>query len=140
MGNSLLLPETVERFQAAVDDDFNFPGGLTVLFELAKELRREGNILVHQGQTETPPQQLERQWRTLVCLAQVLGLESQMEVQPQGSASGLSDAEIESLIQQRQVARKARNFVEADRIRHELQDQGVTLIDSPNGLTRWHRN
>jgi len=140
VGNSLLLPETVERFQAAVDDDFNFPGGLTVLFELAKELRREGNILVHQGQTETPPQQLERQWRTLVCLAQVLGLESQMEVQPQGSASGLSDAEIESLIQQRQVARKARNFVEADRIRHELQDQGVTLIDSPNGLTRWHRN
>jgi len=140
VGNSSLLPETVERFQAAVDDDFNFPGGLTVLFELAKELRREGNILVHQGQTETPPQQLERQWRTLVCLAQVLGLESQIEVQPQGSASGLSEAEIESLIQQRQVARKARNFAEADRIRHELQDQGVTLIDSPNGLTRWHRN
>lgn len=132
--------DAIERFQAAVDDDFNFPGGLAILFELAKELRREGNILVHQGQTQTPPQQLERQWRTLVCLAQVLGLESQLELETQSHASGLSDAEIESLIQQRQTARKARNFAEADRLRNELQNQGINLIDSPNSLTRWHRN
>ena len=132
--------DAIERFQAAVDDDFNFPGGLAILFELAKELRREGNILVHQGQTQTPPQQLERQWRTLVCLAQVLGLESQLELETQSHASGLSDAEIESLIQQRQTARKACNFAEADRLRNELQNQGINLIDSPNSLTRWHRN
>jgi len=138
-GNSqFLLPEAVQRFQEAVDDDFNFPGGLAVLFELAKELRREGNLLVHQGKTETPFQQLEQQWHTLVSLAQVLGLEAQPEAQTSVS-DGLSEAEIQSRIQQRQEARKARNFAEADRIRNELQAQGITVIDSSDG-TRWHRN
>lgn len=134
----LLSPSYVERFQQAVDDDFNFPGGLAVLFELAKELRREGNILVHQGKTETSPQQLEQQWRTLVSLAQVLGLEAQVE--STNVSDGLRDAEIETKIQQRHDARKAKNFAEADRIRNELQAQGITLIDSPGGVTRWHRN
>lgn len=133
-----LLPEVVERFQAAVDDDLNFSSGLAILFELAKDLRREGNIFAHQGKTETPPQQLEQQWRTLVSLAQVLGLEAQLE-EEMGASDGLSDAEIEFLIQQRQDARKAKNFAESDRIRLELQAQGITLIDSPDG-TRWHRN
>ena len=128
--------DVVQRFQTEVDDDFNFPGGLAVLFELAKELRREGNIIVHQGKTETPPEQLEKQWRTLVSLAQVLGLEAVDK--ETGVSSGISDAEIESLIQQRQDARKAKNFAEGDRIRNQLQDLGITLIDSPDG-TRWHR-
>ncbi|MBW4560184.1 MAG: cysteine--tRNA ligase [Mojavia pulchra JT2-VF2] len=128
----------VERFQEAVNDDFNFPGGLAVIFELAKELRREGNIIVHQGKTETPTDELLKQWQTLVTLAEVLGLEAKLEA---GTAvnDGLSDAEIEDLIQQRQAARKARNFAEGDRIRNELQAQGITLIDSPEG-TRWHRS
>lgn len=138
-GNSqFLLPEVVQRFQEVVDDDFNFTSGLAVLFELAKELRREGNLLVHQGKTETPSQQLEQQWHTLVSLAQVLGLEAQPEAETSVS-DGLSEAEIQSRIQQRQEARKARNFAEADRIRNELQAQGITVIDSSDG-TRWHRN
>ncbi len=129
--------DVVQRFQTEVDDDFNFPGGLAVLFELAKELRREGNIIVHQGKTETPPEQLEKQWRTLVSLAQVLGLEA--VDQEAGVSSGISDAEIEFLIQQRGDARKARNFAEGDRIRNQLHDLGIILIDSPEG-TRWHRS
>lgn len=128
--------DAVQRFQTEVDDDFNFPGGLTVLFELAKELRREGNILVHQGKTQTSPQQLQRQWRTLVTLAQVLGLEAVAET---SVTIGISDDVIESLIQQRTDARKAKNFAEGDRIRNQLQEQGITLIDSPDG-TRWHRS
>ena len=131
--------DAVERFRVAVDDDFNFPGGLAVLFELAKELRRAGNVLVHQGKTDTPPEQLEQQWRSLVSLAQVLGLEAQTEVKAQNQTDSLSDAEIESLLQQRQIARKTRNFAQADSIRDQLQSQGITLIDSPDGVTRWQR-
>ncbi|MEH1917139.1 cysteine--tRNA ligase [Nostoc sp.] len=138
VGTASLLAETVERFQETVNNDFNFPGGLTVLFELAKELRREGNIIVHEGKTETSPDELQRQWQTLVTLAGVLGLEAEIEGETQTS-NGLSDAEIEAKIQQRQEARKGKNFAESDRIRDELQAQGITLIDSRDG-TRWHRN
>ncbi|MEH2330651.1 cysteine--tRNA ligase [Nostoc sp.] len=138
VGNASLLPETVERFQETVNNDFNFPGGLTVLFELAKELRRERNILVHEGKTETSVEELQLQWQTLVTLAGVLGLEAKIETETHTS-SGLSDAEIEAKIQQRQEARKAKNFAESDRIRDELQAQSITLIDSRDG-TRWHRN
>ncbi|MDZ8051779.1 MAG: cysteine--tRNA ligase [Aulosira sp. ZfuVER01] len=128
----------IERFQEAVNDDFNFPGGLAVIFELAKELRREGNIIVHEGKTETPADELLQQWQTLVTLAGVLGLEAKVETETPAS-DGLSDAEIEDLIQQRQAARKAKNFAEGDRIRNELQAKGITLIDSKDG-TRWHRS
>ncbi|MEH2444450.1 MAG: cysteine--tRNA ligase [Nostoc sp.] len=138
LGTGSLVPETVEHFQETVNNDFNFPGGLTVLFELAKELRREGNILVHEGKTETSPDELKRQWQTLVTLAGVLGLEAEIEAETDKS-SGLSDAEIEAKIQQRQEARIAKNFAESDRIRDELQAEGITLIDSRDG-TRWHRN
>lgn len=138
VGTASLLPETIERFQEIVNNDFNFPGGLTVLFELAKELRREGNIIVHEGKTETSPDELKRQWQTLVTLAGVLGLEAEIEAEADKS-NGLSDAEIEAKIQQRQEARKAKNFAESDRIRDGLQAEGITLIDSRDG-TRWHRN
>lgn len=131
------LTSYIERFQEAVNDDFNFPGGLAVLFELAKELRREGNIIVHQGKTDTPIEELQKQWRTLVTLAQVLGLEAKPE-EVSSPVTGLSDTEIETLIQQRQAARQAKNFAESDRIRDQLQAQGITLIDSREG-TRWHR-
>ncbi|BAZ48168.1 cysteinyl-tRNA synthetase [Nostoc sp. NIES-4103] len=135
---SLILNSVVERFCEVVNDDFNFPGGLTVLFELAKKLQREGNIFVHQGKTETPPDELKKQWHTLVTLAGVLGLEAKLEVE-NTTHEGPSDAEIEAKIQQRQQARQVRNFAESDRIRNELLAQGITLIDSRDG-TRWHRN
>lgn len=135
-----LLPTPhIERFNQAVDDDFNFAAGLAVLFELAKDLQREGNILVHEGKTITPPQELEQQWHILVRLAQVFGLEAQLEVVEE-SADNLSDAEIEELIERRQQAKNAKNYGESDRIRNELQAQGITLIDKPGGITHWHRN
>lgn len=128
-----------QRFQEAMDDDFNSPGALAVLFEMAKELGKEGNILVHEGKTKTPPNELEAQWKTLVSLANVLGLSVKPEAETKQANDGLSDAEIEDLIQQRQAARKAKNFAEGDRIRDQLKAAGITLIDTPEG-TRWHRN
>ncbi|MDV2995259.1 MAG: Cysteine--tRNA ligase [Chroococcidiopsis sp. SAG 2025] len=133
-----LLPEVVQRFKAAVNDDFNFPNGLAVLQPLAKELAREGNLLVHQGKTETPPEELQRQWYTLVTLAEVLGFTATIEADTMTN-DGLSDTEIEAMLEQRQAARKAKNFAESDRIRDELQACGITVIDSRDG-TRWHRN
>jgi cysteinyl-tRNA synthetase len=128
----------IERFREAVNNDFNFSSGLTVLFELAKELAKEGNILVHQDKTETAPEELHKMWETLVTLADVLGLEAQIESEaPTNDA--LSDEQIEALIQQRKEARKTKNFAESDRIRDELQSQGIALIDSKEG-TKWHRS
>jgi cysteinyl-tRNA synthetase len=54
--------------------------------------------------------------------------------------SGLTDASIEALIQQRQEARIAKNWAESDRIRNQLQAEGISLIDQAGGVTRWHRN
>jgi cysteinyl-tRNA synthetase len=126
----------VERFQEAVDNDFNFASGLAVLFEIAKKLVKEGNLLVHEGKTETPAQQLGEQWQTLVELAQILGLETELEHE---AISGLSDAAIEALIEQRAQVRQAKNWAESDRIRDELKAQGIALIDQAGGATRWHR-
>jgi len=133
-----LIPEVVQRFKEAVNDDFNFPNGLAVLQPLAKELAREGNLLVHQGKTETPPEELQRLWSTLVTLAEVLGFTANIEADTTTN-DGLSDAEIEAMLEQRQAARKAKNFAESDRIRDELQTHGIAVIDSRDG-TRWHRN
>ena len=132
------VAESVARFRVAMDDDFNTSGALAVLFELAKELNRQGNIIVHEGKTDTDVQILQQQWHTLVSLAGVLGLEARLEEET--AVDGLSDAEIEALIEQRSQARKAKNFAEGDRIRNELQDRGITLIDRPGGVTKWHRN
>ncbi len=133
--NAELTSEAVERFQAAVNEDFNFSSGLSVLFEIAKDLQREGNILVHQGNTVTPPTQLQVMWQTLVKLADVLGLEAQEEAE---TVKGLSDEEIEELLVQRAIARKAKDFAKSDQIRNQLLAQGITVIDSADG-SKWHR-
>ena len=126
----------IERFQEAVNDDFNFPGGLVIIFELAKELNRERNIIVHQGKTETPANELLQKWQTLITLAEVLGLTAQPETETP-KQDGISNAEIEELIQKRWEARKAKNFAESDRIRDELLEKGVVLTDTKDG-TFWH--
>jgi cysteinyl-tRNA synthetase len=126
-----------DRFQDAVNDDFNFAGGLAILFEIAKDLRRERNLLMHTGSTKIPLEELIEAWQTLVELAEVLGLG--MDSPPLEKSVGLSDGEIEALIQQRKAARQGKNYPESDRLRDLLQDQGIVLIDGNNGETKWHR-
>jgi len=153
----IMESEAVQQFRAAMDDDFNTPNALAVLFELAKELRRERNIIVHGGKTEIPSEVLQQKWQNLVKLTEVLGFKrvawdsglswddsywpgdyapSSLEAE----ISELTDGEIEAMIQQRKDARKAKNFAEGDRIRNELKDKGITLIDQKDGTTIWHRS
>jgi cysteinyl-tRNA synthetase len=127
-----------QKFQEVVDDDFNFAGGLAVLFEIAKELRKEGNVIVHQGQTTTDTQELATQWNTLVELATVLGFKAELTEDKASENEQFSDAAINELVEQRTAAKKAKNWSESDRIRDELKAQGITLIDTKEG-TIWHR-
>jgi cysteinyl-tRNA synthetase len=129
--------EWQQRFQTAVDNDLNTPGGIVVLFELAKDLQREGNIITHTGKANADPQVLQQQWLVLVSLADLLGLAVQPDTKPQ--SAGLPDAEIAALVAARQAAKQAKNFAEADRIRDQLKDNGITLIDKAGGVTDWHR-
>jgi len=146
--------DAVKQFQTAMDDDLNTPGAIAVLFDLAKELRRAGNLIVHEGKADKDADALRQEWQTLVVLAEVLGLQKPTEpskisidasvgfganiLLSEPSSSGITDQEINDLIAQRKAARQAKNFAEADRIRDELKAQGIALIDKPGG-TDWHR-
>jgi len=128
---SEVLPEVADKFRTAMDDDFNTSAALAILFEIAKDLRRCGNLLVHDQPLDIDVSVLQQQWQTLVKLAGVLGLEAVAE--ESGVADGLSDGEIEDAIARRKQARADRDFAEADRLRDELKAAGITLIDKPDG-------
>ena len=122
--------EFVARFDAAMQDDFNTPGAIAVLFELVRELNRAD-----------APARVAALAATLRHLGGVLGL---LQDNPQaflkGGAvgAGPSDADIDALVQARIDARKARDFARADAIRAELLDKGVVIEDTAKG-TRWKR-
>ncbi len=131
--------EAIARFNQAMDDDLNTPGALAVLFELAKELRRQGNLLRHQGAIEGDASRLQRHWQTLTKLAAVLGLELR-EAESTPMTEGLSEAAIATQVEARALAKAERNWAEADRIREALAAQGITLIDQKGGATTWIRD
>ena len=133
--------EAVKRFQSAMDDDLNTAAALAVLFELAKSIQREMNRRVHQSTPQLSDEQLSMARQTLHQLAGVLGLEARQESTDSSSDSSpdLDVAWVETLLSQRQAARQEKRYAESDRIRDELQAVGVTLIDQPDGQTRWHR-
>ena len=115
-----------KRFAEAMDDDFNTPEAVSVLFELANEVNRSRSI---------------EDARLLRSLAAVLGLlERDAEAFLQAdSGTGISAEEIEERIEARNAARKSKDFAQADRIRDELLEQGVTLEDGAGGTT-WRRS
>ncbi|HED40702.1 MAG TPA: cysteine--tRNA ligase [Chromatiales bacterium] len=125
--------EYQQRFCAAMDDDFNTPEALAVLFEIVTALNR-----ARADQDAPLASQLAGNLRYL---AGVIGLlQGDAEAFLKGSAGddGLSDEQIETLIQQRIEAKQAKQWGEADRIRDELQAQGVIVEDGAGG-SRWRR-
>jgi cysteinyl-tRNA synthetase len=126
-----------QKFCIAVDEDFNFAGGLAVLFELAKSLGKQANLLNHGAELTLESGVLFQQWQELSVLANVLGLEvkvnDSIEIE---QSSDQSDSEIDALVAQRNKARQDKNFMEADRIRKELEAKGIELIDK-KGSTTW---
>ena len=117
-------------FKAAMDDDFNTPGALAVLFELANAVNR-ARAGPDAGQAEQPATLLH-------ALAATLGvLQQSPRAYLQGGA-GLDETRIAALIDARAQAKQSRDFAQADRIRQELAAQGIALKDSPQGTT-WVR-
>ena len=129
-----------QRFIAAMDDDLNTSGALAVLFDLAKPLRAIANRLDRGDNSDLPTGELQgllARWQLLRELAAALGLRWEQEPDP-GNAE--DDVEIEAAVEARQAAKAAKNYAEADRIRDELSQRGIELIDRPGGVTEWIRS
>lgn len=109
-----------QRFKAAMDDDFNTPIAVAVLFELAAEANR----------TRSPATA-----GLLKRLGEVLGVLQQAPREFLQAGSGLDEGAIQALIADRNAAKKTGNYAEADRIRKSLAEQGIVLKDTPQGTT-----
>ena len=119
----------VEAFNAAMDDDFNTPEAIAVLFELAREINR---------QRDSDPARAGALAACLRELGATLGLlqsDPESYLQEGGTPDAIGEAEIEALIDRRLQARQEKHWAEADRIRNELEAAGVVLEDGPQGTT-----
>ena len=117
---------SARRFREAMDDDFNTPEAVAVLFDLANEVNR------------TNSSKAAAQLRALGGVLGLLGRESDEFLRSGGAKDGISEAEIRALIAERDAARSARNYRRSDEIRAELLEKGIVLEDGPSG-TAWRR-
>ena len=113
-----------DKFDASMADDFNTADAISAVFEMVK--------LVNVGITETSDYTLvEDAKKRIVLLMDVLGI----SVEP---VKEMLDTEIEQLIEERQLARKNKDFQRADEIRDILLDKGIVLKDTREGV-KWTR-
>jgi len=113
------------NFKAAMNDDFNTPEAIAVLFDLANELNKTRNVKV------------AAQLKGLASLLGLLNRDPESFLKA-GNLDSDDVLNIEQLILARTEAKLTKNFVEADKIRQDLMAQGVILEDSPQGTT-WRR-
>ena len=122
----------VERFTAAMNDDFNTPEAIAVLFDLASEMNR------------ALPEARNSLANTLKYLAGLLHFLQRnptdfLQAGSSDNSEGISPALIEAQIAARVAAKQAKDFSKADQIRQALLDQGIVLEDKPGGITEWRR-
>ena len=118
------VPEYRKKFEEAMDDDFNTADALAAIFELVKF----ANSNVNENSSSAFAKLLHDE----ICrLCDVMGLIV-------AEKEDLLDADIEKLIEERQAARKAKDFARADEIRNELLEKGITLLDTREGV-KWKR-
>ncbi|PPD56866.1 MAG: cysteine--tRNA ligase [Methylotenera sp.] len=126
------------RFKVAMDDDFNTPEAMAVLFDLANEVNKTKSL---------ESAVLLKNLASVIGLLQrdaneflqgvAIDLKSEDSTQHNSSSSGSID-NVDTLIAARVIAKKSKNFAEADAIRKQLADAGIILEDTPQGTT-WRR-
>ena len=116
--------EYVKDFERAMDDDFNTADAIAAIFDLVKYIN------THTDENSSK-EYLEKLHKRLSDLADVLGIIVDKDEE-------ILDEDIEALIQERQDARKEKNFARADQIRDELLSKGIILEDTREGV-KWRR-
>lgn len=116
--------EIVDGFESVMDDDFNTADAISYIFELVKYANTTAN-------GESSVEYLEKLKNLLVKLSDVLGIIVEKKTE-------LLAEDIEALIEERQEARKAKNFARADEIRDELLAKGIILKDTREGV-KWKK-
>jgi cysteinyl-tRNA synthetase len=139
------LPEELsnleKRFREAMDDDFNTPKGLAIMFEASRAINRIHTESGGNKEKIPSPDLLEKARKELLGWAQdVFGIlnETSQDFLERARKSGaielgISEDEIRELLDQRTEARKARNFKLADEIRDKLLSWGILIEDGPKG-------
>ncbi len=123
----------LQRFRAAMDDDFNTPDALAVMQSVAREL----NLAKAAGDAPRAAN-MAATLRAMGAILGVLQQDPDKYLKRSAATSGLSDAEVEALLAARNAARAAKNFAESDRIRAQLNAAGI-LLDDKAGGTQWRR-
>ena len=114
----------VKKYEDAMDDDLNTADAISVIFELVKY----ANVNVTE---ESSKATVELVLNTIEKLCDILGIITEKKEE-------ILDSDIEALIEERQAARKAKNFARADEIRDQLSSMGIILEDTREGV-KWKR-
>ncbi|MBC8211704.1 MAG: cysteine--tRNA ligase [Gammaproteobacteria bacterium] len=124
--------EYQQRFDAAMQDDFNTADALAVLFDVARDLNRA------KTEQSSDARLLAGILRKLAGILGLLEADAAEYLKSSVTNDGLSDAAIEQMIASRQQAKSDKNWTLADQIRNELTQAGIIIEDSADG-TRWRR-
>lgn len=119
--------EMIGRFKQHMDDDFQAQNGITDVYEMVRMLNR------YLDASEASQIVLQYAMNELTAIMAIFGIDLESAVDTE-----LLDEEIEALIEERNQARSEKNFPRADEIRDILQEQGILLEDTPQGI-RWKR-